>query len=475
MCDQSLRTLCIHHILDGLRDGLSHFSQPSRVALLYTVSSDDPLRVYDPQNLLEGHEPKIAELFHESEAWRKCISDYSRLGPTELAHFESLQLAGLISFGARSRSVNYQMWFTEHHPDICSIGPTERWLEHAAWLLSQDLAAAAPCVGSSGMVVQSYATHAVRDYIVDERNVLIGPDSRIRIYSILDAVLAISKTLEEGSWPRGEIVFVEPRLMNQVRFLVRFPFMEQPILENHKHVRKLLMAMEGCNRTLVSDGKTIVGVGSRPQIESQVVADFRGGHGFILLGNKPVCSFSDGGFHSSTRRAVMVQLEELLLESDIDPSLHHILLQSISTIVHDAEDCKRGCTLVLDLGIKGKKIPGQSLQPPLNLRDPEALTLARSLAMVDGALHLGADCRLHSFACLLDGLSVPGENRARGARFNSALRFSAMHDDVAVVVVSSDRPVSIMQGGMELTAQCAWKPILGGYTPPPTLAEWLKV
>ena len=42
-------------------------------------------------------------------------------------HLEkNLQLAGLISLGGRSAVVCYQMWFTEHHPDIRSVGPTER-------------------------------------------------------------------------------------------------------------------------------------------------------------------------------------------------------------------------------------------------------------------------------------------------------------------------------------------------------------
>jgi hypothetical protein len=122
MNDNGLHTLCIYHILDGLRDGLSHFSQFSRVALLYAVSPDAPLRIYDPQNLLEGHEPRLAELYEESDAWRRNVPDFSRLEVAELTGFESLQLAGLISFGARSRSVFYQMWFTEHHPDMCSAG-----------------------------------------------------------------------------------------------------------------------------------------------------------------------------------------------------------------------------------------------------------------------------------------------------------------------------------------------------------------
>lgn len=80
--------------------------------------------------------------------------------------------------------------------------------------------------------------------------------------------------------------------------------------------------------------------------------------------------------------------------------------------------------------------------PPLDLRKPYMLNMTKSLAKVDGALHLGADLHLHGFASLLDGRSYPGEDRARGARYNSALRYTNEHENVIVVVVSSDLPVS---------------------------------
>jgi hypothetical protein len=75
---------------------------------------------------------------------------------------------------------------------------------------------------------------------------------------------------------------------------------------------------------------------------------------------------------------------------------------------------------------------------------------------------------------LLDGRTVPGENRARGARFNSALRFTAANDDMIVIVVSSDRPVSIIQRGIELTARCEWSPLPGFAPQPPVLEDWLR-
>ena len=117
---------------------------------------------------------------------------------------------------------------------------------------------------------------------------------------------------------------------------------------------------------------------------------------------------------------------------------------------------------------------GTSPVQPINLEDAKFLDLARSLAKVDGALHVGGDLRLHAFGCLLDGHAVPGENLSRGARFNSALRFTSERENVIVVVVSSDKPVSVIQQGVELTARCEWKTYSKLVEPPPGLADWIQ-
>ena len=135
------------------------------------------------------------------------------------------------------------------------------------------------------------------------------------------------------------------------------------------------------------------------------------------------------------------------------------MFKIITSIVHCAEIEKYGCTIVIDLNEEPVAISGQRLARALDLRQPENLELTKSLAHVDGALHIGADSKLHGFACLLDGRAIPGEDRSRGARYNSALRFTAEHDNIIVVVVSSDRPVSIILEGVEQSAKCEWKPV----------------
>ncbi len=466
---------CIFHVFDGLREGLSHFSRPSRVALVYAVNPYDPIRIYDPQYLLQGHEPKLYDLYLKSDNWKESDFDPTFMRQFEVCHEENLQLAGLISFGGRSRSVFYQMWFTEHHPDICSIGPIERWLEHAVWLLSQDMAMPdIPCIGTSGYVLGEYATHAVRDFIVDERNAIMGWDTQIRVYPILDAVLGISETFEEGVWPKGELVFTEPSMLRKINFIAKFPTMERPSLRNHKHVRKLLLSVENSERKLVSDGKSIIGICEGNVPRACIIADFRGGHGFLRLNGILICSFFEGRFHSSTRKAKLVQVEESLLEADIDHETGNRLFRMTSAIVHHAQEKRFGCTIILDFNKNPIEISGQHLEKPLDLTKEHLLDLAKSMAMVDGALYIRRDMRLHGFACLLDGRKVEGEDRARGARYNSALRFTAKYQNLVAVVVSSDRPVSVIEGGMELTAQCEWKPLYGYMETPPRLEDYIR-
>lgn len=467
---------CVSDTLDGLRDGLSHFSGPSRTALIFAIAPDEPLYICDPQNLLRGHETKFKELCLEKSHWGAMAAigrDKNRF--SYMLPEKNLELTGLISWGGRSSSVCFQMWFTEHHPDMCAIGPTERWLEHAAWRFSHDVAnEKALYTGISGSFLREYARHAVRDYIVDRMNVELGWDSQLRIYTILDAVLGISRTREERVMPDGRLIFAERRHLETIDFLASFPELDQPLIDNFKHARKLLQAAENSDRMLVSDGRHIVGIASCDQMPRFfLAADFKGNHGFLSVKNESVCSFSDGNFLSTTRRAKLVQLEEALLESDLDPADGAHLFKTITTLVHYAEESKIGCTLVIDLNRQSLTISGQRLAQPIDLRLPYPLDLAKSLSKVDGALHIGRDLHLHGFACLLDGRAVPGEDRARGARFNSALRFTAERQNIIVVVVSADRPVSIIQEGVEVSAQCQWKPMTGNLLRPMSLEEWI--
>jgi hypothetical protein len=473
--DTSSQIQSIFHIHEGLCDGLCHFSGPSRAALIYAEKPDDPPRLYDPQNLLQGWESLIERIYLKSGQWRKHnpeVTELKLLGQT--VPERGLDLAGLISKGGRAKSVFYQMWFTEHHPTMCSAGPTERWLEHAACLLAHDWSNEEWFyTRNSSYVVREYATHAIRDYTRDLLDFKFGPHNRIEVYPILDAVLSISKTREEGAWPRGTLVFVAPEMIESVAFMIKFPQPEKLSLTNYKHVRKLILAVENSDRRLISDGRTIIGVARGRLPECRITADFRGGYGFLRFSGNLVCSFSDGNFHSSNRRPNLVRLEELLLDLPLESAKRDALFKIAASIVDSAGELRHGATLVIDFNPVPIAISGQQLQYPVDLTDERTLALAKSLSKVDGALHIGADLHLHGFACLLDGRTIHGENRARGARFNSALRFTSDHENLIVIVVSSDRPVSVIHKGVDLSSGPRWEPITQLLVQPPTLADWL--
>ena len=466
---------CINDTAEGLRDGLSHYSGASRVAVIYMMGATDPPSIFDPQHLLRGHEPKLKELYLDRNEWlaEGALLEYMK-GFGHCQPEKNLELAGLVSFGSRSRHVYYQMWFSEHHPDICSVGPTERWLEHAAWRLSHDIANEADLyTGISGSFLREYAAHAVRDYIVDRMNFFLGWDTHLRIFPILDAILGISKTREEHAWPRGRLLFVERGSVELLNYVIRFPDSELPILNDFKHVCKLLQAVGQSSRVLVSDGKYIIGIAEGEMPAFYLSSDFYGQYGYVSVNDELVCSFSDGSFKSTTYQAKMVEVEEALLESELDPETGNQLYKIVTQLVHHAQSNRFGCTLVIDLNWTPVRISGHTIEDTVDLTLTSSIELAQSLCKVDGALHICRDLKLHGFACLLDGLRIENENRSRGARFNSALRFSKAHGNLIVIVVSDDHPVSIIQDGVEIRAQCEWSPIPASIIKPQLLEDWI--
>lgn len=469
---------CLNETLRGLREGLTKFSGPSSAAAIFILKGDPTLFIYDPDKLLHGHEPKLKKFYfgknddrnyHRYNGISNCYS--------AIENVPELQIDGLLSFGGSSATVPYQMWFTENHPDLSSPGPTERWLEHAVLRFSHDVANDAELyTGISGRFLKEYSTHAIHDHITAEAPRLTGgSSSTLDFYPILEAVLAISKTREEGTWPSGELVFVPPSSIDDITFMARFIPSELPRLDHPKHVRKLLQSVDGTDHKLISDGANILGVAYSRLPDFSLTADYHGHYGFLRLNENAVCSFSDGRYRSSSLRAKLYEIEEILLDFDMDQQTRDNLFYIFSVLVHNGQSMKHGCTFVLDLNETPTKISGQLLQFPLDLNNPDFLELACGFSRVDGALHICRDQKLHSFACLLDGRTIAGEDRARGARYNSALRFTAENPQTVVVVVSSDRPVSVIQDGLVVDGHCPWQPppAKGRLHAPQPLEQWL--
>ena len=316
----SSQILSIFHIHEGLCDGLSHFSGQSRAALIYAEKQGDPPRVYDPQNLLEGWEAILEKIYLRSEAWRRYDSHVTQMRLFgQVFPEKGLDLAGLVSWGGRAKSVSTRCGLPKSTRPCARPAPQRGgWSTlPASWpmtgpMRNGSIRETRPMLSGNMRPTRSGITSGIG------LDLKFGLDSRIEVYPILDAVLGISKTREEGAWPRGTLVFIDPAMIAAVPFLVRFPHPERLRLTNYKHVRKLILAVENSERMLVSDGRNIIGVAQGSLPDCRITADFRGGHGFLRFSGNLVCSFSDGSYHSSNRRPNLVHLEELLLESSLE-------------------------------------------------------------------------------------------------------------------------------------------------------------
>lgn len=474
--DSEFTQRLVREILTGLREGLCRFSGRSRVAVIYQLQPDEELFVCDPNGLLRGHETRIATTFFDSTNHRDLRANHQdELPYHSIDRITSLRLDGIISSGGSSGPVFYQMWFTDHHPALLSKYPTERWLDHTVFRFSHDVANKRELyTGISGSYLREYAARAVEDQIRLEQSRLRRYLSCLEIYPILEAILGISRTREEKRAARGELAFVDAGLLDNLDFLARFDLQEPPLLENYKHVRKLLQAVQTFHNRLISDGRYILGIARGTIDVFHLSADFRGAFGFLKLNNQKICSFADGSYSSDGHQAKLFEVEEILLDYDLDSAIRSSLFHIVADLVHFAETGTFGCCLVLDLNKELLSIAGQDLEQPLFLERSNMLDLAGNLARVDGALQIGLDRNLHRFACLLDGESIAGENRARGARYNSALRFTAHHRNTICVVVSSDRPVSVITNGIEYSAACALRQTFQNSVLPVPLEKWLE-
>ena len=100
---------CLSDIINGLSDGLTHFSGPSRAAVVFALQPDSPMLVCDPQQLLRGHEPIFKSLYIDNQAWRhnqRAPCDRKAYG--DILPIKNLGLAGLLSHGGQSGSVYFQ-------------------------------------------------------------------------------------------------------------------------------------------------------------------------------------------------------------------------------------------------------------------------------------------------------------------------------------------------------------------------------
>lgn len=114
----------------------------------------------------------------------------------------------------------------------------------------------------------------------------------------------------------------------------------------------------------------------------------------------------------------------------------------IWAIVEAAQASGHGITLVVppEPAVEATRLGGQAIRIEPRFLDPRQVA---RLGRVDGAVILGPDGRCYAFGVILDGEATPSHGtRARGSRFNSAIRYqrtqAAKCRPALLVVISDD-------------------------------------
>lgn len=480
--------------LDGLAGTISHALAGffRRLRCRVTILIDIPhagIHVCGSRTLLSGYEARV----------RALVADWKPVGGARVNHDRAQNIVTVTWHGPR-----LHIWFVETPATLCSTGPLLYWIYEAAGLADREVASWTSAIeharkeptkprtefgvgpanyDTDRRVIREFAAEAIWEYVRDECLAMhksLDAAQFLAIPDFLNSVLHISTTLEEGTLPKGSLCLYIGDEIDTLPFLARFESGQRPSLSRPKHVRKLLTAVADQDAALVTDGDSIFGIVDPLQREIPLLAQFKGRVGELLFGRSTLVTFASGRYFGS-----QIALDDQLLSDAIRrvPSceaLEDRTLEALSVIVRHAMQHQHGCTLVLDCKTSPSTLSGQRLADPFNLDSEQYLKTACAMSQVDGALHLTAGGSLLAFGCLLDGMRHTNEDLSRGARYNSALRFSASHSGTAVVVASTDGWLSVFEGGKDIledhpaVLDASDGDVSDAFLPTPTLIQWLS-
>lgn len=427
-----------YSLVDSLRLGISRFAGPTKIAAVFSHGSNvkigHPIRVYDEHGILDDHR---AELSAKLSRW-----------PTELPE-SPITLVNERHRAIRVNDINVTILIARCHESVDS-DVIRSWLEGAAGAGSRITNIALSAKG-----LENYASAAISDVVRGCRANHLGgfSESQFRTAYFVDELTRVTRAVEEGKGATGTIAFVATdgpkrrvvdghitrQTAEQVEILAEFG---KPIsLNDHKHVVKSLQLVKsesaGC---LWADQEGLQGIFKTPPKDS-LVASFNRGIADLSYAGSKICRIVSG------EACYVLKEPKDLLAPLIDCGAD--CLDTVSSTVESCRTQRHGATLVLVPEVPKFAMTGHTLKKTIN----RPKNLIGLMSSVDGAILLDYESNVHGYGYILDGDADPGSERlSRGARFNSALRFSRRFPEGFVLVISEDGPLTLFRNGTLLYA-----------------------
>lgn len=283
------------------------------------------------------------------------------------------------------------------------------------------------------------------------RAALAGGGSMPRLF---DALNVLASKNYEGARASGELFIINPDHPDLEIMITFKPGIE---LRDYGAARKVLeMAVDNTvggkteNLLLLSTGHEIYGIGKvnanydRKYAEVYTVR-FSGHYAWDLsYDGRTVMKVLAG--HPSlpqspiNRERFLDLLSRILPDTNSNPD-------ALWEIITNASKQHHGTMIVIsgDAAYEAARLAGQSTLIEPSALSPENLLM---LTAIDGAVLIDSGGICHAVGVILDGIAVAGKGtRARGARYNSAIRYvdSVNHEKgTLVVVISEDGMINLM-------------------------------
>ena len=239
----------------------------------------------------------------------------------------------------------------------------------------------------------------------------------------------VSSLTYERSGAKGHLVVTNTdNLLNKLKVTIQKPVG----LVEARSVRKMLELTDETT-ALLTDGRAILGLGdciSAPDVARIMIE----GHAKWSLSINDRTLMKVAYEHATLPKQI---LDTDLFRDVARRTVGAVEVERIWDIFQCALDNDRGTTIVIseDPASEIERLGQEALAIKPEYLDYQGVA---RLGRIDGAIMLGPDGRCYAFGIILDGLAASSGDRARGARFNSSVRYQRTSKVGTMVIVISD-------------------------------------
>ena len=243
------------------------------------------------------------------------------------------------------------------------------------------------------------------------------------------ALNAVASLTYERAGAKGNLT-VTSRESLEKWLTVRF---KDPVSLRESRTMRKLLQLSDSTMSVMADSTSAYGLGASKTAPDVMEVSITGHAKWEASVNGD--KFVTVAYGKATIPNQPIEFEEL---ADVaERTIGNANTKGIWEIVQAAQESGQGAMIVVSKEPEAEtaRLHGEGMPIEPDYLKPKEVV---RLASVDGAVIIGPDGRCHAFGVILDGVANEGGDRARGARFNSAVRYQNMGTARSMIIVISD-------------------------------------